>query len=221
MSVFSLKIIACVAMALSHFGSVFRDEIPLPLAQGFYWMGRISFPIFAYLLVNGWNNTKHKKRYLINLILFALLSQIPFTLAQYDTIMPVSFNVLFTLFLGALCLWAIDRAREGNLPALFSVPLFVGLAACIKVDFGWLGVLTIFLMGLSGLSSLRIGILTAGMAVIYLRRSLSPFSVISFLSALPGIAMLLFLNPQKPCPRAKYFFYIFYPAHLLLLYMLS
>lgn len=221
MSIFTLKIIACAAMALSHFGSVFMGVIPFSVAQGFYLAGRISFPIFAYLLVQGWNNTKYKKRYLRNLILFALLSRIPFTLAQYNTIAPVSFNVLFTLFLGALCLWAIDRVRAGDSRALFLVPAVVCLAACIQLDFGWLGVLTISVMGLFRLSYIRIGILTAGMAIIYLQRGGSLFTILSFLSTLPGIVMLLFLNPQKPCIRAKYFFYAFYPTHLLLLYVLS
>lgn len=221
MSIFSLKLIACIAMALSHFGSVFQGAIPLPMAQGLYFAGRISFPIFACLLVIGWNKTKHKKRYLIHLFVFALISQIPFTLAQYRTIVPVSLNVLFTLFLGALSLWAIDRVREGVLPALLLAPVPACLAACIPLDFGWPGVLVISVMGVFRSKYSRIGILTAVMAVIYLRGGISLFSTLSFLCTLPGLIMLWFLNPQKPCFRAKYFFYIFYPAHLLLLYMLS
>lgn len=221
MSIFTVKMIACVAMAASHVGSVFKNFMPLALAQSLFLVGRISFPIFAYLLVGGWNHTSHKKRYLKNLLLFAILSQIPFTLAHYSTVAPVSLNVLFTLFLGALSLWAIDRIRQGSIIALFLAPLPVCLAACISLDFGWPGVLVISVMGLARSKYFRMCILTAGMAIIYFGGEFALFPLLCFLCTLPGIAMLFFLDMRKPCVRAKYFFYFFYPVHLFLLYIIS
>lgn len=88
MTVFALKLIALILMALDHISAAFGtwawellpfDTDPLRTA------GRIAFPIFCYCIVSGWQHTRSRERYFRNLCLFAAISQIPFTMALYPS----------------------------------------------------------------------------------------------------------------------------------------
>ena len=81
-------------------------EIPLRLA------GRIAFPLFAFLIVQGFFHTRSRKNYLLRLAAFALISEIPFYLAV-SLIEEGSRNVYFTLALGLLCIWGLELVKEG------------------------------------------------------------------------------------------------------------
>lgn len=88
MTVALLKLIACFGMLIDHLGSVFGIsgwEFLSPETT-FYMrtIGRFVFPVFAFLIANGWQYTKNKQRYFSNVVLFAVLSQIPYTLAFYS-----------------------------------------------------------------------------------------------------------------------------------------
>lgn len=87
MSVLLIKLLACFAMLLDHVGRVFGwegwDMLPSGTVDMMRYIGRFVFPVFAFLIVNGWGHTKNKQRYFSNLILFAMISQIPFTLGFY------------------------------------------------------------------------------------------------------------------------------------------
>lgn len=86
MSSFALKAIALVAMLFDHIACVFGWEgwdLLSFNASVLRYMGRMSFPIFAFCVVNGWKHTHNKRKYFINLCLCAIVSQIPFSLAFY------------------------------------------------------------------------------------------------------------------------------------------
>ena len=96
MTSFSLKIIACISMFLCHIPFVYEDTI-IPL----FYIGRLAFPIYAFLISEGYNHTKDVKKYLTRLIVFAVISQIPayilFIGTHFD---KLYFNVFFTLSTG-------------------------------------------------------------------------------------------------------------------------
>lgn len=98
MTVFILKIIAIITMMLDHLSSIFGWQgwniIPSNLATYMRYLGRIVFPVFAFLIANGWRYSKDRVKYFSNVVLFAVISQIPFVLSFYPpNRMPIDINV--------------------------------------------------------------------------------------------------------------------------------
>lgn len=197
-------------------------------------VGRIAFPIFAFLLFEGFMHTSDYKRYLIRLGACALAAEIPFNLIisnasalyGWDDVSASLFfpryqNTVFTLFLGLLMLYGMKRveATDEITPKAalkqWLGQLFCVLAACViavlaRLDYSYIGILFI--------------------AVLYFFRTNKKmqilFGCIVFLST--NIAALLAFVPIAMynghiirSQKFKYFFYIFYPAHLLVLYLIS
>ncbi len=222
MSGLILKIIACTAMAVSHFGCIFMNLLPSIWVDLLYYTGRISFPIFAYLITEGWQYTKSKSRYMLRLLGFAFLSQIPYMLAIGGAgATSFELNVLFTLFLGTCVLWIEDRALEyqglsRNLLLILTL-LPISLGFLFRMDFGWEGILGIGLMGLVSQKNYKLGVLLNTMALIYLA-DFSVYYGIAFLFTLPAFILLYFYNGSRGRVKCKYMFYLFYPAHLTILY---
>lgn len=120
-----VKLIAIVAMTIDHATTLpiqmfllDHFDIPLsvtfPIIQMMHLIGRIAFPIFAYGVAQGCMYTKNQKKYLLRLLVFALLSEIPFSLALQQSVRFGMTNVIFTLLLGALgCVaWKSFRERK-------------------------------------------------------------------------------------------------------------
>lgn len=101
MSSLMLKIIACIAMLLDHIGYFWGIDI-------LRIIGRIAFPIFVYLIYNGYRHTRSKLRYALRLAIFAIATQIPFNLFVYHSLWYNNGNVFFTLLAALLCLWCVD-----------------------------------------------------------------------------------------------------------------
>ena len=141
MSTLVLKIIACVTMVLDHIGYTW----------GIDWLrlvGRLAFPIFAYLIYNGYRHTSSKWKYALRLALFAITSQIPFSLFCYGTLWHHKGNVFFTLLAALLCLWSVDCMGRHKILRWFCwIPTAVICALYIKgilvSDYGAIGVLMI------------------------------------------------------------------------------
>lgn len=141
MSALMLKIIACVAMVLDHIGYFWGIE-PLRI------VGRIAFPIFVYLIYNGYCHTSSKLKYALRLALFAIVSQIPFSLFCYGTLWHQNGNVFFTLLAALVCLWCADTMRRNKVLRWFC--LLPAIAVCalyykgiLASDYGAKGVLLI------------------------------------------------------------------------------
>lgn len=187
-------------------------EIPLRLA------GRIAFPLFAFLIVQGFFHTRSRKNYLLRLAAFALISEIPFYLAV-SLIEEGSRNVYFTLALGLLCIWGLELVKEETAARpVLAVPgaLAVLLSCCVAAwyidsDYSYGGVLCIAAFYLFRNDPVC-GAAAAG-AILTL---LNPFGEYA---AFFCIFFISRYNGQKgSLPLGKYFFYAFYPGHLLLLY---
>ncbi len=125
MSALALKLIACAAMLVDHIGYFWQIEI-------FRAVGRIAFPIFLFLIYNGYRHTASRVRYALRLGIFALLSQIPFSLCFSNTLWGGSGNVFFTLLLALLCIWAADSLSAHPVGKYFSLlPAMAVFAATV------------------------------------------------------------------------------------------
>lgn len=197
----TLKLLAIITMLIDHTAAVILTESP---NYGLYRMiGRVSFPIFCFLLVEGYVHTHDVKRYALRLFFFALLSELPFDLALYGRLFyPYAQNVFFTLLIGLFVLYLMDRTKNWFLKILV---VFMGMliAALGMTDYSYLGILSIAV--LYAARENRLKQCFAG-AVTFLWE---PPAVLAFLP-------IYFYNGKRGM-SFKYFFYIFYPLHLLLL----
>jgi len=117
MTAFILKIIASVCMLLDHIGMVFPAYVP----GIFRAIGRIAFPIYAYMIAQGCKHTKDINKYLLRLGIFALISEIPYDIAFFHYMRDDTFNlginfirntnVFYTLFLGAACIAVYEKLK--------------------------------------------------------------------------------------------------------------
>lgn len=223
---FHLKYIAIFTMTIDHFAAVF-----LPWTSPAYTLcrciGRIAFPLYCYLLVEGFLHTSNKKSYFIRLFLFAFLSEIPFDMALFQfpvNTVPASLfshqNVFFTLAFAFLAMWIIDNSwYNGTLTGiLFVIPIAI-FAELLHFDYGLTGIIVILLMYLfkrfrSDMAPLYAAFLsilplihTAGIT------GLCPVLAIPFIILYNGQKGSP-LSKGKTFPGAKYLFYIYYPLHL-------
>lgn len=204
LSSYSLKWIALVTMAIDHMGLILFPQYP--------WMravGRIAFPIYCFLLTEGFFHTRDVKKYALRLGLFALASEIPFNLAMAGTFLYwQETNVFFTLLLGLLMLilWQYSQNAVWRIAAVSVCCL---TAYWLKTDYNVYGVLLILIFYLMKDHPLWE---TVSIAVMDLFR---PWVLQNF--AVFAMAPIWLYNGKKG-PGMKYFFYAFYPIHLLILF---
>lgn len=227
MSAFYLKIIAVAAMLVDHIGMIFFDNFLI-----FRAVGRISFPIFAFLIFNGSKYTANIKKYLLRLFVLALLSEFPFDLALYSSVLNLnSQNVFFTLFLGLLSLHLYERF-PCNIP--YQPFLCALLAFLIRSDYSFLGVLLIFSFRYLKTNKKNtvspLALLTAFTLAQILLSTPSLLGIKNTFVIISYISLQLFTLLSAPIissynftrgANCKYFFYLFYPIHLLLLFFIS
>ncbi|MGN0349895.1 MAG: TraX family protein [Roseburia sp.] len=179
-------------------------------------IGRIAFPIFCFLLVEGFLYTRSRKKYALRLGVFVLLSEIPFDLLFENRVVDVQGqNIFFTLLIGFLvmCLCArLEERFEGNvvLRTGACVPVAcVGmlLANVLHTDYGAKGVFCIMVLYVFRKNRL-ISIAASALSFVWWESA-------ALLAFLP-----IALYNGKRGSQIKYFFYAFYPLHLLLLYMI-
>lgn len=210
----ALKWIAIISMLTDHVCAVLLNHLTAA-----YWIrgsiGRLAFPIFCFLLVEGFLHTRDLKKYALRLFVFALLSELPFDLAFYGALVWEHQNVFFTLFIGLAVMAGMsylkkklfDRALLLSLGNLFC--LFAGMAAAdlLRTDYSWRGVLSIGLMYLFCASRVT-QVIWGGISFLWEPGALAAFLPIWFYNGERGRG-------------GKYFFYFFYPLHLLALYGIS
>lgn len=204
---FQLKCIAIVSMALDHTGAVlYPSQIWLRC------LGRIAFPIFCFLIVEGFFHTHDVRRYMGRLGVFALISEIPYDLAFRGV--PLEYahqNVFFTLLIGIGMMILLERNREWPVKAVILL-LAMWLAVLIRSDYNFRGILLIFVFYIFH-ESRWLAVTAGGFWNFLYQGVIQKYGV---LSVLP----LALYNGERG-RKMKYFFYIFYPAHLLLLYGIS
>lgn len=234
-----LKWLAIFFMLVDHIGAVLLDPLTIAGITRFdvhgllgthaydlyilcRLIGRTAFPIFCFLLVEGFHHTANKLKYLRNLCVFALLSEVPFNLAIGNQVFTLEYqNVFFTLALGLGAIWIADyfdgREKKGTLTPAVSHGLTVVdilgiamLAQWANTDYGAMGVCAIYVLFALGQNKTNSAVIT------WVLLSLSNWlEVFCF----PFVFAVKYYNGQRG-RQNKYFFYVFYPAHLLLLYFI-
>ena len=249
----TLKMIAIVTMLIDHIGAAVLARLLMVNGLGeldqtntdaiMQWLsangalygtytvmrmiGRVAFPIFCFLLVEGFLHTHDVKKYAMRLGLFALLSEIPFDLAFSSKILEFNYqNVFFTLFIGLLTMIAYRAVEEKEewgqawkvILYILIVAAGMALAYFLKTDYG---------IGYRWEFKKNVNVrLVFCIMVLYIFRKKKMWQLIagcaSFIwetPALFGFIPIAFYNGTRGW-KMKYFFYIFYPAHLLILYLL-
>ena len=137
---FQLKWIAITTMLIDHVGAVL-----FPYEMMFRIIGRIAFPIFCFLIVEGFFHTRDARRYMMRLGLFALLSEVPYDLAFRGQLLDMSRqNVFFTLFLGVLLMYLLEKSPNIFIKAA-EIVLILYAAEVLRTDYSDRGVLLIFI----------------------------------------------------------------------------
>ncbi|MCI9130276.1 MAG: conjugal transfer protein TraX [Eggerthellaceae bacterium] len=134
---FTLKVVAIAGMTANHVAHVFIGQLPVAVAGALFWLGGVTFPVMAFLLVEGYRHTSNLRRYMQRLLIFACVAQVPYTLLFGWTA-----NVLFTLAIGLAIIWARDKLAS---QAAYVCILVGGLAVSLFCDWGVLGPLMILL----------------------------------------------------------------------------
>ena len=208
-----LKLIACITMLIDHVGAVF-----FPQNLWLRVIGRLAFPIYCFLLAEGSRYTKNPAMYALRLFIGLLLAEIPFDLALYGQISFAHQSVMFTLLLAFFMAQAMKKLPLwGKL--LVVIPFYFA-AELLHTDYGGLGIITaaVFIIGRDLPESLLFqacGLLAVNLAY---------FST-SFIQPCAVAAMIpIGLYSGKKATRSKllqWAFYLFYPVHLLVLWILS
>ena len=218
----TLKWIAVISMLIDHTAEVLINHnaaLTDPIWAQIYVLmrgiGRIAFPIYAFLLVEGFLHTRDVKKYLARMLTFAVVSEIPFDLAVFHTPFYWGYqNVFFTLFLGLLALAGENVVHQssgmfagaGLWKQAFVLILCVGTAQLINCDYGAFGVFFIILLYMTR----------------YDKKTQTVLGAISLIWEMPGILAFipirLYNGTRGRCGN-RYFFYAFYPAHLLALWV--
>lgn len=170
---------------------------------------RIGFPIFCFLLIEGFFHTSSKKKYAIRLFLFALLSEFPFDYALFDSPVNLDYqNVFFTLFLGLLTIWGINTLchKAGNQTRLWIGKILIAAAGCLaawllQTDYDYKGIILILLLYLFH-DQKFLCTLVSCLSLLWEAPACLAFIPINLYNGKRGISL-------------KYFFYLFYPVHLL------
>jgi len=225
----TLRCLALLCMLLDH---LWASIVP-----GNFWMtcvGRLAFPIFAFQLTEGFFRTSDRKRYGRRLLLFALISEIPFNLLHMSyPVFPFQQNTIFTLLLGFWAISALEQFRQNRtwklrLKALLTLFAALLLSVIGFVDYGLTGVLTVVLFYLCRFLPLRWLFQLLGMIclhIVFFKGQTIPLPGFDF--PVQGFALLALIpiwlyNGQKG--RGGKAFqsasYAFYPLHQLVLYLI-
>ena len=212
-----LKIIAMISMVFDHVGDLFFPSLMWPRM-----IGRLAMPLFSFCMAEGYAHTRDRKKYLLRMGLFALISEIPFDLAFEGRIGLSHQNIMLTFFLSILALMSYDGIRGGKdaeakpvppgktLLAWLVVAAFAALALLLRADYTVFAVIAVFLFYVLRQKHplIRSG---AGVAFLSLTRTVGYYCATGF-----SIIPLALYNGKKG-RGLKWLFYVFYPGHLLLL----
>lgn len=222
-----LKSAALLLMTLDHTAAVLScGALYRPMRN----LGRIAFPIYCFLLVEGFLRTRSLRRYMGRLVLAAALSELPFALALYGRFPAPRHNVMLTLLLGLGTMLALERGqaaleRSEAPPPLWKeqvlygavVSAAMGLGFFLRCDYRGGGVLMIALFYLCRGERWALGCLLAPVMLVFY----NPYELYGLL-ALPLIALSGAQRSERRLDRrVQWFFYLYYPLHLTLLLALG
>lgn len=230
----ALHILAMALMLCDHIWAMF------PVADWMTCIGRLAFPIFAFMIAEGYAHTANVKKYLLRMLVFALLSEIPFNLVAGGTVFyPYHQNVLWTFLIALGTMVLSDKIRtrfSDRRPVAVSCTVLLVMAAFLlgtitMVDYYGAGVLTVLvfhyfrgnkwylrLTQLCALAVLHVGILGGYYYTVHIGNL--ELEIVQQGLALFALLPIWLYNGRQGyhAKPFRYFCYAFYPLHLLLLY---
>ena len=238
MSALVLKLIAAVSMLVDHAGLML-----FPKAVVLRYIGRLAFPIYAFFIAEGFRYTHSRVKYFLRVFLLGLACQIVYSVAERQ----IYIGILLTFSMSICIMAAISLLRSNvrrsdevvlnkysrpivivlaSLLCVFAVGAAYFICEHITVDYGFFGVMLPVLVSLSDKKSVRLVLFTLGCVLVTLESG-GVFSVLdkkwlilqSF--SLLTVPLIALYNGERGKYKLKYFFYIFYPAHLAVLYLIS
>lgn len=207
----ALKIIAVVSMVIDHCAYYLMDVNTMAY-EVMRCFGRIAFPVFAFLVAEGFAHTRNRMRYFLSLLLFAAVSEVPWYLLNGA---DGTHNVMFTLALGVAALAAFERLRGHRALAIAAILLAALLAEVSGLDYGWRGIVVILVLHLfrSKKYSQSARLLQLAFAFPFL----SHYGTIGTLLACSVILLYDGTRGIIHGKVAKYGFYAIYPVHLVII----
>lgn len=220
----ALKIIALFTMFIDHTASILLRNLDFavtPFCEIFgkkisiYFLcrlvGRISFPIYAFLITEGYIHTSNKKRYGINLLIFAIISELPWNLEHTGTLHCSNQNVFFTLFFGYVGICAADRYINDNKHLILSLFGLLALSLIFNADYGSYGFAFIVFLYISRNQKVIQAVIG------------SCFLPSRWKSGLAFIPINMY-NGKRGFIKGKIFkytFYLAYPLHMIILFVIK
>ena len=212
-----LKYIAFISMLIDHVNNALITPMLdgsgflLYLSNIFSILGRIAFPIFVFFIVEGFFKTKSRKKYLLTLIVFGIISEVPFDMFTSKTLFnPYWNNIMFTLALCLITIWIIDALKKKiKSKALWYtvsiiIVIFSGLSAMgLSLDYDYHAVVAAYIFYIFYDKPL----IGAGLGYL---------SIIKEIYSVFGFGLTLTYNGKRG-KQYKWINYLFYPVHILIL----
>lgn len=206
-----IKLIAAVCMVVDHIGYIFFPE-------QLFWrlIGRISMPLFAYSIARGYEYSRQKNsmpRYIKRMVVFTAVSQVPYYLMAGD-----GWNIGLTWLFSLLLLFSIDCEDRSRFVKGIEIIAILAAASLVNIDYGVYGVLMPLAMRQRKYYNMFLSVVVLW-AFYTLMNGIAGLIQIASCAAVP---ILYAIVPQDSRIRLpKYFYYVFYPAHILILVMLK
>lgn len=220
----ALKLIACITMLIDHVGHAIVPELTVPYVVPLYYtcriIGRIAFPIYCFLLVEGMRHTRNPQKYILRLAIGILLAEVPFDMLFEGGFTWNYQSVMLTLTLGAIMLLCMQKTQKREYKLLLILP-FALLAELAKCDYGGWGIAMIAVFALFdripaqilGLLAVNLLIESAVLPVFGIPVSVQLFAVFAM------IPVAFYSGRKLTCSKAiQWAFYLFYPVHLIILW---
>ena len=215
-----LKLFALIVMTADHIGAYL-----LPQYRILRIIGRLAFPIFAYMIAEGCTYTKNRKRYLLGMVILSVLCQSVYYIAQRSLYMsiPVTFSLSITL------IYAWDKAFKEKSAASFSLLLiaffsvyFISVmlpkymsSVGFDIDYGFFGIMVPVFIYIGNTHLRKIALAALALAMLA-----AQYGGVQWYSLLALVPLALY-NGNRGKPNIKYLFYIYYPAHLAVIYLIG
>ena len=227
-----LRALACALMLCDHMWATI-----VPGNEWMTWLGRLAFPIFAFQIAEGFFHTSNFRNYAVRLLIFGLVSEIPFDLVYGSTILyPYHQNVMFTLLFGLLAIKALDNAKQKHTAKAWIIGVLLAALCCLAAavtltDYGALGVATVVMFYLCRDFRFSWAVQLVFMVLfnlILFTGEYIPLTIGSHTFELQtqGFAVFALIpiwlyNGKKGVSNKalQYGFYAFYPVHMLVLVM--
>ena len=219
LSASDIKLIAVITMTIDHIGAAL-----LPQYLFLRIIGRLAFPVYCYMIVNGLFYTKNCGKYVLRLLMSAFVSEVFFDLAFYGEVINKNHqNVFFTLAIGLGVIALIEklRLRYGMEYTILvsAADIIIVTAGCflaylMKTDYSFYGVLMIY-----GFYSFRFNAVISCVFQVFINMILGGVQIFAILSLVP----ICMYNGEKGKleDKAKWLFYVYYPIHLGLIFVIK